>query len=208
MAFNIQNIITDISKSGIAKQSHFQIEVTLPRVLGGGLNRKLSFRAERSSLPGRAIMSVDNHRGIPGPIQKIPYAPIYQSIDVTFLCNEKLEEKELFEKWMDAITGTHRVNSEDPENSSKVYNIGYYDDIKGTIDIRQFNETGLMVYHVKCLESYPLQITPLSLSWDSDELHRLDVSFAYRYYQLGKVYTQTKQESQARRQQESVQVPL
>jgi hypothetical protein len=43
MAFNIQNIITDISRSGIAKVSHFQIEVTLPRVLGGGLNRKLVF---------------------------------------------------------------------------------------------------------------------------------------------------------------------
>ena len=89
MAFNIQNIITDISRSGIAKVSHFQIEVTLPRVLGGGLNRKLSFRAERSSLPGRAIMSVDNHRGIPGPIQKIPYAPMYQLIDITFLCSAK-----------------------------------------------------------------------------------------------------------------------
>ena len=38
------------------------------------------------------------------------------------------------------------------------------------------------LYTTKLIEAYPISIAPISLDWSSDEVAKLNVQFAFRYY--------------------------
>ena len=114
-------------------------------------------------------------------------------VDITFICDEKLDVKEKMESWVDLITGNHRVAPNGELNDTKVFNPGYYNDYIGTIQILKLNETGQQVMDTTLIEAYPLSVSPLTLSWASAELQKLSVSFSYRYYR------QTQPSSKLRR---------
>lgn len=47
-----------------------------------------------------------------------------------------------------------------------------------------------IAYEVELVDAYPISVDPLSTSWeDSNDLHRLKVTFAYKYYKTNQPYT-------------------
>lgn len=62
------------------------------------------------------------------------------------------------------------------------YDIGYYDDYKGRINIFQYDVTGQMRYACTLIDAWPVNVADLQGDWSSDSLHRLMVTFMYRQY--------------------------
>ena len=183
MAFNINKFTAQITDKGVSKESNFEVRIFFPQSLGG-IDSELTLRAEAASIPGRNAQTIDDARDVSGPIRKLAYSPIYAPMDITFLCDEKLNVKEKIESWMDIITGNHRVASNGELNDTKVFNPGYYNDYIGTIQIIKMNETGMHITTTELLEAYPLSNALMNLSWESSALQKLQVQFSYRYYRV------------------------
>lgn len=182
MAFNVQEFKSSFNRQSFAKQNNFDVLFTLPLGLIED-SRSLSLRCETIEFPGRAMTAIDTYRGRGYDISvNVPYGGIHMELGATFICSEDLREKEIFEEWQDKIIGNYRQGNNITQRTQ--FNPGYYDDwIKPcSMEIRQYNEAGDKTYEVQLIEIFPRTINPLSSSWASNEFHKLQVLFNYRYY--------------------------
>jgi hypothetical protein len=103
--------------------------------------------------------------------------------------SEDMREKEYFEYWQNRIvnTGAFEVGSSQKDFYGYVqskFNTKYFDEYLGTIIIRQYGSAGELRSIHTLNEAYPLIINPIAMSWSSDELAKLGVTFAYRNYKV------------------------
>lgn len=214
MAFRIQEFMSDVSRRGLAKQSNFEVIFSLPsNILGTAsisnlsaltslrTSSDLSLRCESIDFPGRGIQAVDSYRksGFGVPIN-VPIAGIHLEVTATFLCTDSFYEKEIFETWQDLLVGDYRKN---PSSTVNQFNPGYYDDyIKPCqMQISQYKETGEKTYEIELRELWPRTINPLQGSWSGgDQVHRLNVSFNYRYHVIKKSSLESQTDIQTLRQ--------
>ena len=93
MTFSVQNIVASLNKTGIAKTSHFEVQIT---GLGDSdLERDMMFRCDTAELPGRTVTSAEYK--IYGHIRKIPYGSLVGDITLEYLLSEDMREKDYFE---------------------------------------------------------------------------------------------------------------
>ena len=175
MTFSVQNIVASLNKSGVAKASHFEVQVT--GVGASDLERDMMFRCNSVELPGRTISTAEYR--IYGPIQKIPYGSLVGDTNLTFLLSEDMREKEYFERWQERIAGTNAFG----QGRAK-YNVDYYDTITGQIVIRQYGEAGQLSSIHTLLEAYPINIAPVAMSWGDEAPAKLTMTFAFRDYKV------------------------
>lgn len=175
MAFNINEFTASIGAKGVSKTSDFRVFITCPRLRG---SEELTLRAESVQLPGRTVSTTEFIDV--GPQRKIGYGAIYTDTTINFILNERYDEKRYFDQWIDLVVGNHRVESS-PYQLGR-FNPGYYNDYVGTITIFNFGKVGVPLYTTKLIEAYPISIAPISLDWSSDEIAKLNVQFAFRYY--------------------------
>lgn len=180
MSFSIENFKAVIGQYGTARQSHFDVHVFPPaNISQGNANLDgLSFRCQAVSLPGRALQTID-HRTY-GPIQKIPYDSLFTDVAATFILSEDYDEKLLFEEWQDLAVGKYRNEA---GYNATMFDVGYYSDFIGTVDINRYDEAGSLTYVCTLNEAYPIMVSDINNSWDGgNELQTVDVTFAYRTF--------------------------
>ena len=172
MPFKPDEFASNLNKRGVAKASHFEV-----KIIGGidvATERDMTFRAETAELPGRTLST--NEYRIHGPIRKIAYASTYTDTTVTILCSRALAEKVYFEEWQNLIHN-HKADANGGQ-----YNLGYYNDYIKPVIITTFDDMGGQTSEHTFNEAYPIGIAPISLSWGSNELIKLQITFAYRDY--------------------------
>lgn len=179
MPLNLENFSASLANNGFAKQNRFEVFFYFPPALGG-VDIEMTLRAESATMPGRNILTIDDHRGAVGPIRKIGYNTSYENFSTTLVCNRFFDEKEKLERWLDLIVGDFRTRN--GAVTSESFKVGYYRDYIGTIEVQQYDELGTPTYRVKLLEAYPVTISSLDNNWGSSDIHRLTATFAYRYY--------------------------
>lgn len=195
MPFSINEFRAEINTTNASHQAHFEIEVLPPPGLRGEFNsfinlnsdsrmsvdqaRRLTMRIDASEIPGRGVQTADTRYW--GPQRRIAYNPTHTDVSLSVICSDDLREREFFDTWQDAVVGQYRSDGQrsGPENQ---FNLNYYDHYASTVAIRQFDVTGKLTYVIELVEAYPVFVSPLSLAWSSDEIHRLNVTMAYRYY--------------------------
>lgn len=186
MTFNVNNLVSSINKTGVAKTSHFEVQIT-----GVGETNEeeaLVSRADTCELPGRSLMTAEHKFTNYGPINKVPYGgQTYTDSTITFIMSEDMREKEYFEYWQNRIvnTGAFEVGSSQGDFYGYVqskFNTNYFDSYLGTITIRQYGSSGDLRSVYTLNEAYPLIINPIGMSWSTDEVAKLGVTFAYRNY--------------------------
>ena len=188
MTFNVNNLLSSINKSGVAKSSHFEVQIT--GVGNTGDEEQLMSRADTAELPGRSLMTAEHKFTNYGPMNKVPYGgQIYTDSTISFLLSEDMREKEYFEYWQNRIvnTGAFEVGSSQKDFYGYVqsnFNTKYFDEYLGTIVIRQYGSSGELRSIHTLNEAYPLIINPIAMSWGSDELAKLNVTFTYRNYKV------------------------
>lgn len=180
MSFNTQNILAAINTSGVAKTSHFEVEITGPGDVG--TERDMLYRASDAEIPGRTITTTEHKFTNYGPINKVAYGQLYGDMTVTLLMSEDLREKEYFELWQEKMVNTGAFEVGGAKTVGSPHNTKYFDDYVGTVTVRQYGQAGdLRAIHT-LVQAYPIGISPIAMSWNDDETVKMNVTFAYKYY--------------------------
>ena len=137
---------------------------------GDGTVRKTGLRCESISFPGRNL-DTSPDTNIYGPTREIVNGFSFAEISATFVCSSDMREKLFFETWQRLAF--------DPQS----WALGYYDDYVGSVDIHQLDENDNKRYGVQLIEAFPKTISEQSLGYgQNDTLHRISVTFSYRYW--------------------------
>ena len=185
MTFSISEYRTYVEKSGISRQSHYDVLIAPPnggrfassRLSDFGLLSDMIFRAESAEKPGRGVQTAEIRYW--GPTRRIGYEPQHEPITITFLCSTDLREREFFMEWHDEILGNYR----DRNNlGSPTFDVGYYDDYVGQVDVREYDSTGRQTNETTLIEAFPVFVSPLPHSWNAEEVQRVSVTMAYRFF--------------------------
>ena len=167
---SINDFLARTAETGFARANRLTVSVFGPF---NTINeaRSMTYSAEQVSLPGRMleVSSVN----IYGPVFKMPRLSTYNDILITFLCDDYMTQRTAFDKWINYINPTQNG-----------FNFNYRDDYVGRLEIRQINESGTKAsYGVKLIEAYPIAIGGIQGNWVETDIQRLQVQFAYRYWE-------------------------
>ena len=178
------------SRDGYAKQNRYEVIILLPSgVTGGGdgmgtsakagyvtsnlhgeTARRISFRCESISIPARSLRTQTNNNQY-GPIHQIAQGQTYAPVEASFYCGSDLAERYFFEEWQ-KIT-----------YNPDTYDINYYKEYIGSIEIYQLNEQDERTYGCKLEECFPVTIGALPYGHsNSNQIQKISVEFAYRYW--------------------------
>jgi hypothetical protein len=176
----------------LAKTCRFVVQIIPPLSIRQNERIKVdpkdfTYLCEATEFPGRAFNSADIRYY--GPSFKLPYQPVYEDINMTFLCREQSLEREFFDDWMELI------------NPTNTFNFNYRDNYSTSIKLFQFadwpefaDDTGPKVTYAFTLEyAYPTIINSQPVTWADDQFQRLTVSFTYfKWYREGKDLSSTQ----------------
>ena len=139
-------------------------------LLGDGTVRATGLRCESISMPGRNMDSTPDSN-IYGPEREIVTGYSFGDINAVFQCSSDMREKKYWETWQ-------RLTF-----NPKTFDIGYYNDYVGTIDIHTLDEQENRRYGCRLVEAWPKTIAAQSLGYaDNNTYQTIDVTIAYRYW--------------------------
>lgn len=167
--------VLDIGGS-LAKACRYIVAVRPPTSLKT-FPRELHYLCEAAELPGRGFSVVQTRYY--GPSQMFPVNSEYQPISLTFMCRSDSQERRFFDDWLDTINPVDNFNFEYPEN--------YYSEI----EVYQYTEYGAagtamptpnISYQWRLMKAWPTLVSPQPVNWAESDYLRLQVSFAYKYW--------------------------
>ena len=209
-----------------ALTSHFIVDIPKPKygTSEGGFARylsdngvkyneeKLRLLCSEATLPGSSIATHENNSDFTGVTEKFAYRRLYDDrIDFTFYVDaENYLPIRFFEAWIKYIVGESvspgagRLSSKNSNYFYRVKYPEYYIAAQG-LKITKFERTSkseksknhegnVLIYNF--VNSYPLSITSMPVSYDASSLLKCTVSFSYiRYYTGTKDFPSTPESS-------------
>ena len=170
--------------NGFAQPNKYEVLIFPPAKLGGGQNqnvfggmerqsdlRKISLRAQNVTLPGRNLATVQEGN-VYCPDREIVEGVTYaDDISMSFQASSCLDERVFFENWQRQAF------------NEKTWNIGYYLDYIGHVEMYVLDKQEQRRYGIKLWEVFPKTIGANELAYDAnDVLMLLPVSFTFRYW--------------------------
>ena len=159
---------------------------------------KLNLSCCEASLPGSQLATTELLNDFYGVTERHVYRRQFDDrIDLNFYCDaEQYLPVRFFEAWMNYITNTGRVNKQknisgDIEKENYSYRMKFPSKYKGPLEVTKFekNIQSSKVQRVvkpltyKFVNAFPLAISSMPVTYDSSDLLKCNVSFAYsRYY--------------------------
>ena len=185
-AFGVLNDVLSAfhSNEGYAQPNKYEVLILPPAKLGGGGQqnifsglerqsdtRNISLRAQNVTLPGRNL-STSQDSNVYGPNREIVEGVTYaDDISISFQASSGLAERIFFENWQRQAF------------NEKTWNIGYYNDYIGTIEMYVLDKQNQRRYGIKLWEVFPKTIGANELAYDAnDTLMLTPVSFTFRYW--------------------------
>jgi len=184
MAFVPQAFLANYAVHGdFSKVSKFAAYIFPPKNLESGglfggllplpsfLNAaSLSFQCEAAELPGYNINTIEGK--VYGAAYHVAATPVFNELNLTFICAGDLWEKKFFDDWMDLVL---------PKKTSgrTGYLASFFKDYSSSIRVVQFTEVGIPAYTVQFEQAYPYTMQPMQTNWADDGIHRLSVGFRY-----------------------------
>lgn len=174
---NINDFKAAVGKNReFAKAARFAVQIG--RI--SNLFKDLIFMCETAEMPGRALV-LNDYRYY-GPNFKLPHQSEYTEINFSFYVSDIMREKELFDNWMSYINPKNSYNFRFRNEYSTDINIYQYSEIAEKVSSRiggAASERVQATYKATLRQAYPINVQPLTLSWAEDNIHRLQVTFAY-----------------------------
>ena len=138
--------------------------------LHGETARRISFRCDSISIPARSLRTQMNGN-IYGPTHQVVQGQTFAPVEASFYCGSDLAERYFFEEWQ-KIT-----------YNPDTYNINYYKEYIGSVEIYQLNEQDERTYGCKLEEVFPVTIGAMPYGHaNSNSIQKVSVEFAYRYW--------------------------
>lgn len=164
------------SFGGLARTNRFSVLVTPPdyvmsQLLNNGnssvLESLLMF-CDSLQLPGVGINTAQTRTF--GEVREMPYETNYEPITISFYVDNNFLVKQMFDAW---VLGIQDWNT----RKFKYYN-QYAKDI--TIYVQDVEDNGK--YAVRLFEAYPKSVSAISMSYESKELMKINVTLVYKYW--------------------------
>ena len=176
---SVTNFLSSFTETDIAKPSRFDVYIFPPRPIiaaaaGNGINElasMLSLRCEISQLPGRTFGTIDQKFGT-NPIEKHISSSTYSDIAMTFIVSDHMLERNFFDAWMELA---HPTNT---------FDFPYKDEYVSVMFVNQYDVYNQQSYSIQLNDVFPISIDAMDLNWNTDEFHKLTVTFAYTYWKL------------------------
>ena len=179
------------SRDGYARTNRYEVVILLPSgvtngseqdagptalssnvisQLHGETARRISFRCDSITIPGRNLRTTGNEN-IYGPPHEIVQGQTFAPVSASFYCGSDLAERYFFEEWQ-KIT-----------YNPDTYNINYYKEYIGSVEIYQLNEQDERTYGCKLEEVFPKTVAAIAYGHgSSNTINKVSVEFAYRYW--------------------------
>lgn len=174
---NINDFRSSIARGrDFAKAARFSVQIG--RI--SNLFADLIYMCETAEMPGRALV-LNDYRYY-GPNFKMPHQSEYTEINFSFYVSDIMREKELFDNWMGYINPKNTYNFRFRNEYSTDVNIYQYSEVGEAYQPNREGETQTRIqatYKATLRQAYPINVQPLALSWAEDNIHRLQVTFAY-----------------------------
>jgi hypothetical protein len=90
---------------------------------------------------------------------------------MTFIVGNDMQEKIFFDSWMEYI------------NPTLSFDFNYKNDYISTLTVNQYDQYNKLTYSVNIIDAFPIIVNQMDLDWSADGVHKLNVVFAYRYWQ-------------------------
>lgn len=156
----LSNYIANLKSNGIPVSSHFFVQIM------GIQSREVWMMCEQAILPGLNIMTSEQRTY--GELREAAFGVNYPALNLGILLDNTMGGKKLFEDWANRAY------------NRKTRTAGYYDDYVSSVKVYQTDAANNVVYAVEFIESYPKTISDISLSYDSKDVLRMNVSLVYR----------------------------
>jgi len=157
---------------GPAQLNRFEARIIAPAQAEADpmVDRHVSYRVEKVTMPGKNIRSVTNDN-IYGPTHEIAQGLTYaEDVSFTFYLSAEHRERKYFLDWQDFI---YKPNT---------YALEYYREYVRDIEIYQIDKNNQRRAGVKLLECFPKTVGALEFDQGNVELGRQDVSFAFKEF--------------------------
>lgn len=139
--FGIDKFAAEINRSGVARPAYFYVMISPPPYLfKGDMAQYFPLRVQSVNMPGRSINTFQ--RQIIGPPRSMPSGFTTLPVSIEILLSDDMRERQFFMNWQDKMVGWSRGSG--GAEAPNMYDIGYYDDAIGTIEIFQFAETPML----------------------------------------------------------------
>jgi len=185
-AFGVMNDILSAfhTNEGYALPNRYEVVIIPPAKVGGGGQenifnnsernanvRDISMRVESVILPGRTLTTVQESN-VYGPDREIVEGVTFaDEISIDFQASSGLDERVFFENWQ------RQAFNEDN------FNIGYYKDYIGEMQIYLLDSQNQRRYGLRILEVFPKTVTANQLSYAAaTEILKTNVTFSFRYW--------------------------
>ncbi len=186
-----------LNKRGVSRASRFFVRMGVPTVLQNNstsnpnIQRELMLLCESSSLPGVSFATSDGRRYGVGPVDRRPFAPIFNDITMNFLCDGTNLVHRYFYTWMNSIVrfdnnafgasadATSRLNS---------FRVEYKENYATDISIITYNETNDEITKITLNKAFPVAVGEVPLNWaETNSINRLPISFHYWNWKMERV---------------------
>ena len=211
MAGSINEFLSK-TRGGFATSNLFQVSIIPPQSLS--LNtifedvRNINFLCNTASIPGLTMATTEKALDYRERIKQ----KLYDDINLTFYCTESLKEIKFFNDWLNLAvnpfnnrTGYHsdytstiiiaKLSKEAiKENIMSSFNENeMIDDLATRADragsggnaIGQTEGWNKKSFSITLFEAFPKRIEPLELSYATSDIVSVNVSFTYRYHNIG-----------------------
>lgn len=168
--FSLDAFKTTVFNKSLARTNRFEVFVIPPLALKA-VGELPSLYCESAGLPMLNI-NTKSHK-IFGPAYQRPMTSDYggEGISFVFHVDRDMVVRKYFEEWMHLIV--------DPNN----FGVSYQEDYITSIIIRQLDEQENVTHEIELLEAFPKNMNLMDLNNSaSNQTHRLNILFAFRYW--------------------------
>lgn len=183
--FSINEFKSNVLRNGVLRGSLYLVELLSP-----GYPQGLMYFTEGVNIPAMDFATQDIRRYGYGPSESIPYLPVFQDLNISFIVEAGQENiLTIGLRRMSNITPfqnyTTMSSSANSYSSATPYEVAYKKDYEFDIKVYVYNEQqdAILIYVFK--QCYARQVGGVRLAWnDTDQYLRADISFAFTDFSL------------------------
>lgn len=160
-------------RGGLAKNTHFEVRLTLPSALTNddsiksNLSKVILF-CDQAQLPGISYGTAQVRSY--GEFREVPYEKLYEAVNLNFYVDVDMHVRALFDKWVNLV--------QDPKSRDFNFANIYTTD---SIQIIVYDSIEQQRYVCTLHKAYPKSVAAVQLDYASKEVMKLQVGFTYQY---------------------------
>lgn len=189
---SLSNFIARVKKNGLLQASHFHI--VIPNFSPNAQDKDLLMFCDAADLPGITLMTTEVRQF--GELTTLPHAPMYQPIQLSFICDSTMDVKYALEDWIDQVFN----------RNTRTFN--FYDSYTKDIEIYITDKRGNDVHKVTLYEAYPTNIGNIQLDYQQESIIKVPVTITYKWWESSFFGNSYKEEPFALNKRLPVSVPI